>query len=257
MSLVTESVEGAVGIVTLNDPATLNAMTPALMGALSAAIERTAAREDVRALVLTGAGRGFCSGQNLKARDALTGDLVESVMHHYFPVFRALRECAVPVVTAVNGVAAGGGFSLAIASDFVLAAQSASFIQVFSRIALIPDLGSTWLLPRMIGRMRALQLMMTNAPLSAAQAKEWGLVLDVVPDDRLMTEAKGLAARLAEGPTATLVATRRAVDQGFDSDFASQFRRELEIQREVRSSHDAVEGVAAFVEKRKARFLGR
>jgi len=257
MSAVTETTKGAVGIVTLNDPATLNAMTPALMGALSAAIERMAAREDVRAIVLTGAGRGFCSGQNLKARDALSGDLVESVMRHYFPVFRALRECAVPVVTAVNGVAAGGGFSLAIASDFVLAAQSASFIQVFSRIALIPDLGSTWLLPRMIGRMRALQLMMTNAPLSAAEAKEWGLVLDVVPDDRLMDEALALAGRLAEGPTATLVATRRAVDQGFDSDFAGQFRRELEIQREVRGSHDAVEGVAAFVEKRKARFLGR
>jgi 2-(1,2-epoxy-1,2-dihydrophenyl)acetyl-CoA isomerase len=160
-------------------------------------------------------------------------------------------------VTAVNGVAAGGGFSLAIASDFVLAAQSASFIQVFSRIALIPDLGSTWLLPRMIGRMRALQLMMTNAPLPAAQAKEWGLVLDVVADEKLMDEAIALAAKLAEGPTATLVATRRAVDQSFDSDFAGQFRRELEIQREVRSTHDAVEGVAAFVEKRKARFLGR
>ncbi len=257
MSLVLERSEGAVGIVTLNDPGSLNAMTPALMGALSASIERMAAREEVRALVLTGAGRGFCSGQNLKARDALTGDLVESVMRHYFPVFKALRECAVPVVTAVNGVAAGGGFSLAIASDFVLAAQSASFIQVFSRIALIPDLGSTWLLPRMVGRMRALQLMMTNAPLPAVEAKEWGLVLDVVADDKLMEAAIALAAKLAEGPTATLVATRRAVDQGFDSDFAAQFRRELEIQRDVRSSHDAIEGVAAFVEKRKARFLGR
>jgi 2-(1,2-epoxy-1,2-dihydrophenyl)acetyl-CoA isomerase len=178
-------------------------------------------------------------------------------MRLYLPVFRALRECRVPVIAAVNGVAAGGGFSLALACDIVLAAQSASFIQVFSRIALVPDLGSTWTLPRLVGRQRALALMLSNQPLPAAVAKEWGIALDVVADDRLMSEAKNLAHRLAEGPTRTLAATRQLVDEGVGASFEAQFRRELEVQQVMFQTADAREGVAAFTERRKARFTGR
>lgn len=248
--------DGDVGIITLDDPSSLNAMSPALMSELAAAIEAETAEGQARALILTGAGRGFCSGQNLKLREGLGPDVLAGVLQHYFPVFRGLRECRVPVVAAVNGVAAGGGFSLALACDIVLAAQSASFIQVFSRIALVPDLGSTWTLPRLIGRQRALHLMMSNQPLPAATAKEWGIALDVVPDAALMDEARSLARKLAEGPTRTLAATRRLVDEGVGNAFEAQFRRELEVQQVIRQSADAKEGVAAFVERRKARFTG-
>ena len=257
MALVRCERDGDVGVITLDDPSSLNAMSPSLMGELAALIEAESAEGQARALVLTGAGRGFCSGQNLKSQESLGADLVAGVMRHYFPVFRGLRECRVPVVAAVNGVAAGGGFSLALACDAILAAQTASFIQVFSRIGLVPDLGSTWTLPHLVGRQRALSLMLSNQPLPAAVAKEWGVVLDVVADDRLMAEAMGLARRLAEGPTRTLVATRRLVDEGMNNSFEAQFRRELEVQQVIRQSPDAKEGVAAFVERRKARFTGR
>jgi 2-(1,2-epoxy-1,2-dihydrophenyl)acetyl-CoA isomerase len=161
------------------------------------------------------------------------------------------------VVVAVNGVAAGGGFSLAMAGDVIVAARSASFIQVFSRIALVPDLGSTWLLPRLVGRQRALELMMTNEPLSAERAREWGLVRDVFDDDNLIEGALALARKLASGPTRALVATRRLIEESEHSDYAAQFRREIETQAEIRKSEDALEGRNAFLEKRAARFSGR
>jgi 2-(1,2-epoxy-1,2-dihydrophenyl)acetyl-CoA isomerase len=249
--------DGAVGLLTLDEPSSLNAMTPDLLGDLAAGVRELAGDNAIRALVLTGAGRGFCSGQNLKAFQALGADLVGGVMTHYWPAFQALRECSVPVVVAVNGVAAGGGFSLAMAGDMIVAARSASFIQVFSRIALVPDLGSTWLLPRLIGRQRALELMLFNEPLSAEQAKEWGLVREVFDDGALLEGAKKLARRLAEGPTRTLVATRRLIDDSELATYAEQFRREIEVQSEVRTSADALEGRTAFLEKRAARFTGR
>ena len=177
--------DDSVGVLTLDEPETLNAMTPDLLGDLAVAIGEVNDDPQVRALVLTGAGRGFCSGQNLKAAQILGDDIAAGVMKYYWPTFRALRECRVPVVVAVNGVAAGGGFSLAMAGDMIVAARSARFIQVFSRIALVPDLGSTWLLPRLVGRQRALELMMTNEPLSADQAREWGLVREVFADAAL------------------------------------------------------------------------
>jgi 2-(1,2-epoxy-1,2-dihydrophenyl)acetyl-CoA isomerase len=171
--------DDSVGVLTLDEPETLNAMTPDLLGDLATAIGEINDDPQVRALVLTGAGRGFCSGQNLKAAQILGDDIAAGVMKYYWPTFKALRECRVPIVVAVNGVAAGGGFSLAMAGDMIVAARSARFIQVFSRIALVPDLGSTWLLPRLVGRQRALELMMTNEPLTADQAREWGLVREV------------------------------------------------------------------------------
>src|SRR6059058_2230445 len=218
--------DDSVGVLTLDEPETLNAMTPDLLGDLATAIGEMNEDAQVRALVLTGAGRGFCSGQNLKAAQILGDDIAAGVMKYYWPTFKALRECRVPIVVAVNGVAAGGGFSLAMAGDMVIAARSASFIQVFSRIGLVPDLGSTWLLPRLIGRQRALEMMLTNAPLSAGAAKDWGLVRDVFDDDKLMDGAMALARKLAEGPTRALVATRALVEHSERATFAEQFRRE-------------------------------
>ncbi len=257
MAGVKQTRDGAVGLLTLSEPASLNAMTPDLLGALAAAIGEMTDEASVRALVLTGEGRGFCSGQNLKASEALGTDIVAGVMRHYWPAFRALRECRVPVVVAVNGVAAGGGFSLAMAGDIIVAARSASFIQVFSRIGLVPDLGSTWLLPRLVGRQRALELMLLNEPLSAERALEWGLVRQVVDDDRLPDEAMKLAQRLAQGPTRALVATRALLEESEHSSYGAQFRREIEVQADIRRSEDALEGRKAFVEKRAARFSGR
>ena len=248
--------DGAVGVLTLDEPASLNAMTPDLLGGLAIAVREMADDPQVRALVLTGAGRGFCSGQNLKASGSLGDDLVGGVMRCYWPAFQALRECRVPVVMAVNGVAAGGGFSLAMSGDIIVASRSASFIQVFSRIALVPDLGSTWLLPRLVGRQRALELMLMNAPLSADLARQWGLVREVFDDARLLDGALALARQLAAGPTRALVATRRLIEASEHSGYAEQFRREIETQAEIRLTEDALEGRNAFLEKRAARFSG-
>src|SRR5258708_5068412 len=249
--------EDRVGVLTLVEPSSLNGRPPDLLGNLAPAIGEMTDDAKIRALVLTGAGRGFCSGQNLKAAKILGDDIVAGVMRHYWPAFQALRECRVPVVVAVNGVAAGGGFSLAMAGDMIVAARSATFIQVFSRIALVPDLGSSWLLPRLGGRPRALELMLAHEPLSAGRAKEWGLVRDVFDDAALLEGAVALARRLASGPTRALVATRRLIEQSEHSDYAAQFRREIETQAEIRVSADALEGRNAFLEKRAARFSGR
>lgn len=257
MANVKRERSGAVGILTLDEAASLNAMTPALLGDLAAAIGEMGSDHGVRALVLTGAGRGFCSGQNLKAFQSLGDDLVAGIMRLYWPAFKALRECRVPVVIAVNGVAAGGGFSLAMSGDLMVAARSATFIQVFSRIGLVPDLGSTWLLPRLIGRQRALELMLFNEPLSAEKAADWGIVREVFDDAQLMNGAVALAQRLAAGPTRALVATRQLLEESEHADYATQFRRELELQTVMSATHDGVEGRTAFVEKRPARFSGQ
>ena len=256
MANVKREREGAVGILTLDEPASLNAMTPDLLGDLAAAVGEMTADAGVRALVLTGAGRGFCSGQNLKAFQSLGDDIVAGAMKHYWPAFNALRTCSVPVVVAVNGVAAGGGFSLAMSGDMIVAARSASFIQVFSRIGLVPDLGSTWLLPRLIGRQRALEMMLFNQPLTADKAMEWGVVREVFDDAALRAGALALASKLVAGPTRALVATRRLLEESEHAAYADQFRREIEVQSQIRLSADALEGSAAFVEKRPARFSG-
>lgn len=251
------SLEGHVATLTLNRPEAMNALTLEMMDEIRDALAVIEEDREIRCLLLTGAGRGFCAGQDLRNRAPHGADLVTLLMEHYYATAAALRACRVPVVVAVNGTVAGGGFCLALGGDIVLAARSAKFIQVFSRIGLVPDLGSTFLVPQAIGRARALRMMLTNDPISAEQAAEWGLISECVDDAALMPEAEALARRLGDGPTLALAATRRLVDEGQDSDFESQFRRELEVQQVMRDSADAREGVAAFVEKRKAAFTGR
>jgi 2-(1,2-epoxy-1,2-dihydrophenyl)acetyl-CoA isomerase len=246
-----------VATLTLNRPDTLNALTIEMMDEVGSALKQIATDKNIRALILTGAGRGFCSGQDLRNRLPPDADIVAELMRCYFTTMQAIRNCAVPVITAVNGTAAGGGFSLALLGDIVMAAQSAKFIQIFSRIGLIPDLGSTYLLPRAIGRARALKMMMTNEAITASTAQEWGLISDCVEDEKLMPTARELAQKLAHGPTHTLVETRRMVNESEWNTFEQQFRRELELQSEIRESDDAKEGIAAFIEKRPAQFQGK
>lgn len=249
-------VDDRVATLTLNRPRTLNALTFGMMDEVQAALDEVKSDRRIRALILTGAGRGFCSGQDLRDRLPPGGDLVREIMTHYYGVFDGIRRCRVPVITAINGTAAGGGCSLALAGDIAIAGRSAKFIQVFSRIGLIPDLGSTFLLPRLIGRARALRMMLTNDPLPAAQALEWGLITECIDDADLLPAARALAGRFAGGPTGALAATRAMVDEGERNDFETQFRRELEVQSVMRESADSKEGVAAFVEKRAAVFRG-
>ena len=250
-------IEAGVATITLNNPDTLNALTFEMMTEVRTALDQVETDTSIRALILTGAGRGFCSGQNLRNRIPDGLDLVTAIVDCYFVVFEGLRTCRVPVIVAVNGTAAGGGFSLALAGDIIMAARSAKFIQVFSRIALVPDLGSTFLLPAAVGRARALKMMMTNDPISAETALDWGMITDLLDDDALLPAARDLAGRLAKGPTKTLAATRRLVDEALANSFKTQFRRELEVQSDIRQTHDAGEGVAAFIEKRAAEFRGR
>jgi len=249
--------DGSVGLLTLDEPETLNAMTSELLCALADAVRETTADPDLRALVLTGGGRGFCSGLNLKAYKSLEDDIVGGCMRYFWPAFQALRECRVPVIVAVNGLAVGGGLGLALAGDVIVAARSASFIAAFSRIGAVPDCGTTWVLPRVLGRQRAFELMLLAEPLSAAQAKEWGLVREIFDDDALRDGALELAHRLAQGPTRALVTARRLIEESELSTYAAQFKREIEAQADNSTSEDAREGIQAFLGKRPARFTGR
>lgn len=193
-------VEGPVATLTLNRPHALNALTFGMMDDIVRALEEVENNGDIHALVLTGAGRAFCSGQDLRNRPPQGSDIVTALMARYFPAMQAIRDCRVPVVTAVNGTAAGGGCAMALLGDYTLAAQSAKFIQVFSRIGLVPDLGSTWLLPRLIGRTRALQMMLSNEPVPASTAHSWGMVNACVPDEALLEEARRVAAGFSQSP---------------------------------------------------------
>jgi 2-(1,2-epoxy-1,2-dihydrophenyl)acetyl-CoA isomerase len=249
--------EDCVATLTLNRPDALNALTFEMMYEVQEALARVEADHSIRALILTGAGRGFCSGQDLRNRPPADGaDKVQAVMDCYFRAMDGLRKLRVPLIVAVNGTAAGAGFSFALTGDIIMAARSAKFIQVFSRIGLIPDMGSTYLLPKVVGRTRALKIMLTNEPIMAETALEWGLISDCVADDDLMPMARDLAAKLAKGPTRALVATRAMVDEAEANDFETHVRRELEVQMVIGETADAKEGIAAFVEKRQAVFTG-
>ena len=251
--------QGAVRVLTLNRPAALNSFTAAMHVELRLALEEASTDTSVRALVITGAGRAFCAGQDLNdpaiaGPDADIGDVVERL---YKPLALRIRSMPVPVVAAVNGVAAGAGANFALGCDMVLAARSASFIQAFSRIALIPDCGGTWLLPRLVGRARALGLAMSGDKLPAEEAARIGLIWQCVDDAALLETALALAARLAALPTKALVETRLAIDEAIGMDYAAALSNEARRQGELGRAHDAREGVAAFIEKREPRFTDR
>ncbi|WP_267552583.1 2-(1,2-epoxy-1,2-dihydrophenyl)acetyl-CoA isomerase PaaG [Rhizobium rhizogenes] len=245
--------------LTLNRPDKLNAFNEEMHLALRTGFERAHAEADVRAVLLTGAGRGFCAGQDLGDRDPSKGtpDLGHTIETFYNPLLRLIRSLEKPVICAVNGVAAGAGANIAFACDITLAARSARFIQAFAKIGLVPDSGGTWSLPRLIGEARAKALALTAEPLGAETAADWGLIWRAVDDDKLMEETTALAVRLAAGPTKGLGMTKRAIQAAATNSLDKQLDLERDLQREAGHSADYAEGVTAFLEKRKPEFKGR
>ena len=244
--------------LTLNRPDRLNSFTVRMHEEVADALSRL---DGARVLVLTGAGRGFCAGQDLGDRAVAPGDakpdLGESVERYYNPLVRRLTALPMPVICAVNGVAAGAGANIALACDIVIAARSAKFIQSFAKIGLIPDSGGTWVLPRLVGQARALGMALTGDPVSAEQAAEWGMIWRVVDDALLTAEADTLAERFAAGPTLGLAATKRMIRESWGHTLDDELDLQRNAMRELGGSADYAEGVAAFGEKRAARFVGR
>jgi 2-(1,2-epoxy-1,2-dihydrophenyl)acetyl-CoA isomerase len=246
--------------LTLNRPDKLNSFNAEMHAEVRDALARVT-REGARVLVLTGAGRGFCAGQDLGDRAVAPGgarvDLGESIERHYKPLILGLRNLPMPVVAAVNGVAAGAGANLALACDLVVAAKSASFVQAFCRLGLVPDSGGTWFLPRLVGTTRALGLAMLGEKLSAEQAAQWGLIWRCVEDAELAGVVEQLATRLAAAPTLGLARTKQAIYASWNHTLEQQLDRERDLQRELGNSADYAEGVAAFLAKRDPKFVGR
>lgn len=259
---VKTAVDDGVGIITLSDAGTLNAAGIDLMGELQAAFDDFAYTDKVRAIVITGEGRGFCSGANLsggnsasRATDAVSGPN-QALLRTFNPFVAAVRKSPKPLVSAVNGVAAGVGVSLAVAADLVVAAESAYFLLAFRRIGLVPDGGATWMLPKLIGKARAMELMLLGEKLPAKTAAEWGLINKCVPDAELMDAAMQYARALAEGPS-SLALTRNLVWESLDSSWHEQLEAEAYAQGIAARSADAREGIMAFAQKRPAKFTGR
>jgi 2-(1,2-epoxy-1,2-dihydrophenyl)acetyl-CoA isomerase len=257
--------EGGVARLTLHRPDKLNSLNVAMHLELQDALRQVAARDSgARVLLLTGAGRGFCAGQDLGDRAvaadapgrASTLDLGESIERYYAPLVRALRALPLPVVCAVNGVAAGAGANLALACDLVLAAHSASFYEPFCKLGLVPDSGGTFFLPRLIGTARALGMALLGDKIPAERAEAWGLIWKALPDAELMPAAEQLAAQLAQAPTRGLAATKQAMYATANT-LEQQLTLERDLQRELGRTQDYREGVAAFLEKRAPRFEGR
>jgi 2-(1,2-epoxy-1,2-dihydrophenyl)acetyl-CoA isomerase len=246
-----------VATITLDRPDALNALTIPLKHELLAALDRSASEPAVRAIVLTGAGRAFCAGQDLRERlEPGAPPLEVELRERYNPIILAMRALEKPIVGAINGVAAGAGASLAFACDLRLAAEGATFLLAFGRIGLIPDSGATWFLPRLIGAARAAELALLGDALTAAEAERFGLVSRVVPTDALLAEARTLAARLAEMAPRALALTKRALEQTWSASLEEQLETEAELQGIAGATADHAEGIAAFVEKRPPRFTG-
>ena len=263
MTAATILLERADGIarITLNRPDRLNSFNTEMHAALREALAQVQADTSLRVLLLTGAGRGFCAGQDLGDRAVAPGatpvDLGASIDANYRPLVLALRELPMPVVCAVNGVAAGAGANIALACDIVIAAKSASFIQAFCRIGLLPDSGGTYFLPRLVGTARAMGLALLGDKLPASMAAEWGLIWQCVDDANLASTVDALLGQLAKAPTRGLAATKRALYASATATLAAQIDLERDLQRELGYSSDYREGVAAFAAKRPPEFTGR
>lgn len=245
---------GDIATVILNRPQVMNALNTQMRAEITQAL--TSLPDTVRCVVLTGSGRAFCSGQDL-GDAAAAADLEGTLRREYEPMLRAVTDCHAPVIAAVNGVAAGAGANLALAADVVIAAENASFIQAFTRIGLIPDAGGTFIIPRAVGAARAMGMMLFAEPVSARQAADWGLIWEALPDDAF---AEGVATRarsLAAGPTGAFRAIRTALAASFQNDMDGQLALEARLQGQAGRSADFREGVAAFLEKRPARFTGK
>jgi 2-(1,2-epoxy-1,2-dihydrophenyl)acetyl-CoA isomerase len=255
------SLEGGVARLTLNRPDRLNSFNDAMHAEVRAALGRVRSDASARVLLLTGAGRGFCAGQDLSDRAVAPGgepvDLGASIERNYKPLVLALRELPMPVVCAVNGVAAGAGANLALACDIVVAAKSASFIQAFCKIGLVPDSGGTYVLPRLVGTARAMGLALLGDKLTAEQAAEWGLIWQCVDDAELSAVTDKLLASLAQAPTRGLAAIKQAIHAASGNSLAAQLDLERDLQRSLGYGEDYREGVAAFIAKRPPRFTGR
>ncbi len=254
MDWITVAEAGGVTTITLNRPEVMNALNRGMRVELTAALR---AGHRARVIVLTGAGRAFCSGQDLGDAQALGAVDFRAVLNdEYVPMIRAITEAPVPVIAAVNGVAAGAGANLALACDLVIAAESASFIQAFTRIGLIPDAGGTSFLPRRVGLQRAMGAALLAEPVGARQAEAWGMIWEAVPDDRFAEVVAARAAQLAAGPTGAYAALKQVLRGAFDQPLEAQLALEAELQGRCGASADFREGVAAFLEKRKPRFTG-
>lgn len=255
------AIADGVARLTLNRPDRLNSFTVQMHGEVAAALDEIERDGAVRALVLTGAGRGFCAGQDLSDRAVAPGgdsvDLGDSVERYYAPLIRRLTGLQMPVIAAVNGVAAGAGANIALACDIVIAARSAKFIQSFANIGLIPDSGGTWVLPRLVGQARALGLSLTGEPLAAEQAANWGMIWKCVDDEAFAGEVDALAKRFGTGPTKGLVRTKQLIRGASLKSLDDELDIERDVMRELGFGPDYQEGVAAFMAKRPPVFTGR
>lgn len=254
------SIEDGLATITLNRPDSLNALSSGLKTDLLHAIRRLGKpHNDARALLITGAGRAFCAGADLSG-GSMSGterDLGQSLIDGYHPILLELAALDIPVLSAVNGVAAGAGMSIAISADIVIAAHSAYFLQAFVNIGLVPDAGSTYLLPRLVGSGRAKAMMMLGERLPAEKALEWGLIYEIVDDDMIEVRAKTLGKQLAAGPTKALNGIRQLTAQSLKNNYAEQLQAEAQMQRTMGHTSDATEGVLAFLQKRDAKFQGK
>lgn len=254
------SIEDGVARLTLNRPDRLNSFTVQMHKEVAAALTEVETNQAARVLVLTGAGRGFCAGQDLNDRAVAPGaepvDLGHSVETYYGPLIKRLSNLRMPVICAVNGVAAGAGANIAVACDIVIAAKSAKFIESFANIGLIPDSGGTWHLAKHVGQARALGMALTGDPIPAETAAAWGLIWKCVDDDKLAEEVNALAAKFGQGPTRGLAATKAAIRAAWTKPLDVELDIERDLMRELGRSHDYLEGVSAFMEKRKPKFTG-
>jgi len=254
-------IDAGVAVLTLNRPDKFNSFNTEMHQEVREALKEVRDNDEIRCLLLTGNGRAFCAGQDLGDRSVSVGeeapDLGESVEKNYNPLIRAITSLELPVISAVNGVAAGAGSSVALAADIVLAARSASFIQSFCKIGVIPDSGSTWVLPRLVGMARAKGLALLGNKLPAETAEEWGLIWQCIDDDKLAQESLAMAKQLATQPTQGLSLIKRALKASTANSLDEQLELEKEFMRIAGRTEDYREGVAAFMEKREAVFQGK